>query len=82
MDAFFEYGLSPCDISAGHALVKHAGGKVVTIDRGGLDESKNADIKILDRASNISKTAITVAASELLIDQVVELIIKSQNTSK
>ena len=82
VDAFFEYGLSPWDISAGHALVKHAGGKVVTIDRGGLDESKNADIKILDRASNISKTAITVAASELLIDQVVELIIKSQNTSK
>tara|TARA_B100001123_G_scaffold68426_3_gene76406 strand:- start:2263 stop:3105 length:843 start_codon:yes stop_codon:yes gene_type:complete len=78
VDAFFEYGLSPWDVSAGHALVKYAGGEVMTIDQ---LESNDFEVNVLKCASTISESTITVAASEHLIDQVVELIINSQTSS-
>ena len=78
VDAFFEYGLSPWDISAGHALIKNAGGVVMTINPSKANNSKYSEVGVLRSSSEISDDTITVAASELLIDQVVELIINSQ----
>ena len=78
VDAFFEHGLSPWDISAGHALVKNAGGVIKTINLSKSNSSKDYEVSLLKSSSELSSDTITVAASEHLIDQVVELIINSQ----
>ena len=78
VDAFFEHGLSPWDISAGHALVKNAGGVIKTINLSKSNPSKDYEVSLLKSSSELSSDTITVAASEHLIDQVVELIINSQ----
>ena len=44
-------------------------------------ESNDFEVNVLRCASTISESTITVAASEHLIDQVVELIINSQTSS-
>ncbi len=78
VDAFFEYGLSPWDISAGHALVKNAGGVIKTVNPSRSSSSKHFEVSVLKSSSELSEDTITVAASEYLIDQVVELVINSQ----
>ena len=78
VDAFFEYGLSPWDISAGHALVKNAGGVIMTINPSKSGDYKQPEVNVLKSSSEISENTITVASSEHLIDQVVELVTNSQ----
>ena len=78
VDAFFEHGLSPWDISAGHALVKNAGGVLMTINPSRSGDYKQPVVSELKSSSDISENTITVASSKHLIDQVVELIINSQ----
>ena len=78
VDAFFEHGLSPWDISAGHALIKNAGGVMMTINPSGSGGYKQPEVSVLKSSSEVSEKTITVASSKHLIDQVVELIIKSQ----
>lgn len=78
VDAFFEYGLSPWDISAGHALINNAGGVMMTINPSKSKNSKNSEVNVLKSSSEISEDTITVAASKHLIEQVVELVINSQ----
>ena len=78
VDAFFEHGLSPWDISAGHALVKNAGGVLMTINPSRPGDYKQPVVSELKSSSDISENTITVASSKHLIDQVVELIINSQ----
>ena len=78
VDAFFEYGLSPWDISAGHALVKNAGGVIMTINPSKSGDYRQPEVNVLKSSSEISENTITVASSEHLIDQVVELVTNSQ----
>lgn len=78
VDAFFEHGLSPWDISAGHALVKNAGGVVMAINPTESGDFKKSEVTVLKSSSEISENTITVASSKHLIDQVVELIINNQ----
>jgi len=78
VDAFFEHGLSPWDISAGHALIKNAGGVIMTIDPSRSGDYRQPEVNILKSSSEISENTITVASSKHLIDQVVELVINSQ----
>jgi len=78
VDAFFEHGLSPWDISAGHALIKNAGGVMMTIDPSKSGDYRQLEVNILKSSSEISENTITVASSNHLIDQVVELVINSQ----
>ena len=68
IDAFFEYGLSPWDISAGHALVKNAGGVIKTINPSRSSSLKHFEVSVLKSSSELSEDTITVAASEYLID--------------
>ncbi len=78
VDAFFEHGLSPWDISAGHALVKNAGGVMMMINPSKSGDYSQPEVNVLKSSSEISENSITVASSKHLIDQVVELLITSQ----
>jgi len=78
VDAFFEHGLSPWDISAGHALIKNAGGVMMTINPSESGDYNQPEVNLLKSSSEVSEDTITVASSKHLIDQVVELIINSQ----
>ena len=59
-------------------LVKNAGGVIKTINLSKSNSSKDYEVSLLKSSSELSSDTITVAASEHLIDQVVELIINSQ----
>ena len=78
VDGFFESGLSPWDISAGHALVNSAGGKIMTITPPNKNSSKSPKIETMKSATEVSEDMITVAASKELIEKLVELIVESQ----
>ena len=78
VDAFFEYGLSPWDISAGHSLVKNAGGVIMSINPSKSGDYRQPEVNVLKSSSEICENTITVASSEHLIDQVVELVTNSQ----
>jgi len=78
VDAFFEHGLSPWDISAGHALVKNAGGIIMVINPSKSGDYSQPEVNVLKSSSEIYENSITVASSKHLIDQVVELLINSQ----
>ena len=59
-------------------LVKNAGGVIKTINLSKSNSSNDYEVSLLKSSSELSSDTITVAASEHLIDQVVELIINSQ----